>query len=450
MASEQDTAELTDRIEGILRGPDIEKAAEAVASIHPADRADLYERLDPELREAFLSVLSSEAMGELLEYLEEEVRERVVERMPRVSLARVLDKTSQDTAVDVLRTLAPAEMARVLSAMTTASEITPLLEHADESAGGLMTRGYVALHPEMTTQQAITFLRLRKPVVEEAYYLYVLDAANRLLGVVNLRELLISDLDTPIVNVMTKDSITVEADTDQEEVARLIQHYRLRALPVVNEQGVLSGIVTADDAMEVASEEATEDMYRMVGLLSDDSVYAPVMVSARRRIPWLGINVVAVFLAAAIVAAFEDTIAKAAALAIFMPVVAGLGGNSGIQSITIVVRGMALGEIKTEDAMRVLMKEAVIGLVKGVIFGLTIGLVAWAWQAEPWWGLVVGLALMLNMLVAGLLGAVIPLGLRALRLDPAVASGIFLTAFTDVMGFLFLLGLGALLIDKLT
>ena len=449
MASEQDTAELTDRIEGILRGPDIEKAAEAVASIHPADRADLYERLDPELREAFLSVLSSEAMGELLEYLEEEVRERVVERMPRVSLARVLDKTSQDTAVDVLRTLAPAEMARVLSAMTTASEITPLLEHADESAGGLMTRGYVALHPEMTTQQAITFLRLRKPVVEEAYYLYVLDAANRLLGVVNLRELLISDLDTPIVDVMTKDSITVEADTDQEEVARLIQHYRLRALPVVNEQGVLSGIVTADDAMEVASEEATEDMYRMVGLLSDDSVYAPVMVSARRRIPWLGINVVAVFLAAAIVAAFEDTIAKAAALAIFMPVVAGLGGNSGIQSITIVVRGMALGEIKTEDAMRVLMKEAVIGLVKGVIFGLTIGLVAWAWQAEPWWGLVVGLALMLNMLVAGLLGAVIPLGLRALRLDPAVASGIFLTAFTDVMGFLFLLGLGALLIDKL-
>ena len=449
MASEQDTAELTDRIEGILRGPDIEKAAEAVASIHPADRADLYERLDPELREAFLSVLSSEAMGELLEYLEEEVRERVVERMPRVSLARVLDKTSQDTAVDVLRTLAPAEMARVLSAMTTASEITPLLEHADESAGGLMTRGYVALHPEMTTQQAITFLRLRKPVVEEAYYLYVLDAANRLLGVVNLRELLISDLDTPIVNVMTKDSITVEADTDQEEVARLIQHYRLRALPVVNEQGVLSGIVTADDAMEVASEEATEDMYRMVGLLSDDSVYAPVMVSARRRIPWLGINVIAVFLAAAIVAAFEDTIAKAAALAIFMPVVAGLGGNSGIQSITIVVRGMALGEIKTEDAMRVLMKEAVIGLVKGVIFGLTIGLVAWAWQAEPWWGLVVGLALMLNMLVAGLLGAVIPLGLRALRLDPAVASGIFLTAFTDVMGFLFLLGLGALLIDKL-
>ena len=450
MATEQDTTELTDRIEGILRGPDIEKATEAIASIHPADRADLYERLEPELREAFLSVLSSEAMGELLEYLDEEVREKVVERMPRVSLARVLDKTSQDAAVDVLRTLAPAEMARVLSTMTTASEITPLLKHADESAGGLMTRGYVALHPEMTAQQAITFLRLRKPVVEEAYYLYVLDAANRLLGVVNLRELLISDLDIRIVDVMTKDSITVKPDADQEEVARLIQHYRLRALPVVDEHGVLSGIVTADDAMEVASEEATEDMYRMVGLLSDDSVSAPVIVSARRRIPWLGINVITAFLAAAMVAAFEDTIAKAAALAVFMPVVAGLGGNSGVQSITVVVRGLALGEIKTEDATRVLIKEGVIGLMKGVIIGLTIGVIAWVWQAEPWWGLVVGLALMLNMLMAGLLGAVIPLGLRALKLDPAIASGIFLTAFTDVMGFLFLLGLGALLIDKLT
>jgi magnesium transporter len=450
MATEQDTRELTDRVEAILRGPDIGKAAELIASIHPADRADLYERLDPELREAFLSLLSSEEMADLLEYLEDDVREIVVARMPRVTLARVLDKTSQDRAVDVLRTLGPAEMARVLSTMTTASEITPLLQHADESAGGLMTRGYVALHPEMTTQQAITFLRLRKPVVEEAYYLYVLDAANRLLGVVNLRELLISELDTPIVEVMTKDSITVEPDMDQEEVARLIQRYRLRALPVVDEQRVLQGIVTADDAMEVASEEATEDMYRMVGLLSDDSVYAPVIVSARRRIPWLGINVVAVFLAAAMVAAFEDTIAKAAALAVFMPVVAGLGGNSGIQTITIVVRSMALGEIKTGDAVRVLMKEAAIGLVKGVIFGLIIGLVAWAWQAEPWWGLVVGVALMLNMLVAGLLGAVIPLGLRALKLDPAIASGIFLTALTDVMGFLFLLGLGALLIDQLT
>jgi magnesium transporter len=450
MAAEQEISELTDRVEATLRGPDIAEATEVISSIHPADRADLYERLDPDLRETFLSVLSAEEMADLLEYLEEDVRQKVVARMPRATLARVLDKTSQDAAVDVLRTLAPAEMARVLSAMSTASEITPLLGHADESAGGLMTRGYVALHPDMTAQQAITFLRLRKPVVDEAYYLYVLDAANRLLGVVNLRELLISEPDTPIVEVMTKDSIKVQADMDQEEVARLIQHYRLRALPVVDEQGVLSGIVTADDAMEVASDEATEDMYRMVGLLSDDSVYAPVMVSARRRLPWLAINLMAAFLAAAMVAAFKDTIAKAAALAVFMPVVAGQGGNSGIQSITIVIRALAVGEVQLADARWVLAKEAAIGLVKGLIFGVLIGVIAWAWQGKPAWGLVVGLAMLLNMLLAGLLGAIIPLGLRTLKLDPAIASGIFLTAFTDMLGFLFLLGLGTLLISQLT
>ena len=450
MTTEQDAAEIAEGVEEALRGDDAERAAEVIAALHPADRADLYERLDPELREAFFSVLSTEQMAELMEYLDEEVRGVVTARMTRVTLARVLDRTSNDVAVDVLRTLPPSDMARVLSAMSTAQEISPLLEHADESAGGLMTRGYVALHPEMTVQQAITFLRLRKPLADEAYYLYVLDASNRLQGVVNLRELLISEADTPIVSVMTKDAITVAPDTDQEEVARLVQHYRLRALPVVDEDRVLRGIITADDAMEVASEEATEDMYRMVGLLSDDSVYAPVLVSARRRIPWLAINLLAAFAAAAMVAAFEDTIAKAAALAVFMPVVAGQGGNSGIQSITIVVRGLALGEIQPEDARWVLAKEGAIGLVKGIVFGLLIGVIAWAWQGEPAWGLVVGVALLLNMLMAGFLGAVIPLTLRALRLDPAIASGIFLTAFTDALGFLFLLGLGTLLVSELT
>jgi magnesium transporter len=450
MTTEQDAVDLTERVEKALGGADVERAAETIAALHPADRADLFERLEPDLREAFLSLLSTEETAELLEYLDEEVGRAVTARMPRLTLARVLDKMSNDAAVDVLRTLHPADTARVLSSMTTAQEITPLLGHADESAGGLMTLGYVALHPEMTVQQAITFLRLRKPLADEAYYLYVLDADDRLLGVVNLRELLISDPDRPIVEVMTKDAISVPPERDQEEAARLIQKYRLRALPVVDEDRVLRGIITADDAMEVASEEATEDMYRMVGLLSDDSVFAPVAVSARRRVPWLAINLVTAFAAAAIVAAFEDTIAKAAALAVFMPVVAGQGGNSGIQSITIVIRGLALGEIRSEDARRVLAKEVTIGLVKGLVFGLVIGGVAWAWQGAPAWGLVVGLAMLGNMLVAGFLGATIPLFLRALRLDPAVASGIFLTAFTDVLGFLFLLGMGALMIDQLT
>ncbi len=450
MTTEQEVATLTKRLEELLRGDTVQEAVHLIASIHPADQADLYLRLDPDLRQAFQALLSAEGLADLLTYLDEEVRSEVVERMPRAALARVLDRTDNDIAVDVLRRLAPAEAARVLSNMATAAEITPLLPHPDESAGGLMTRGYIALHKDMTAAEAITYLRLRKPFAEEAYYLYVLDAANRLQGVVNLRQLIISDPQARIEDVMATDAVTVAPGTDQEEAARLIQRYRLRALPVVDEGGVLSGIITADDLIDVITEEATEDMYRLAGLPADDSVFAPVRVSARRRIPWLAINLATAFLAAGMVAVFEETIAKAAALAVFMPVVAGQGGNAGIQTITIVVRGIALGEIESQDAQRVLSKEIALGVIRGIIFGLAVGLIAWAWKGNWAWGLVVGLAMLLNMLVAGLLGAIIPLTLRALRADPAIASGIFLTTFTDVLGFFFLLGLATLLISQLT
>ena len=450
MTTEQETATLAKRLEELLRGDDVAGAVELLTSIHPADQADLYLRLDPEARQALLALLSGEGLAQLLGHLDEEFRQEVVERMPRAALAPILDRAENDVAVDILRLLPPAEATRVLSNMATAADITPLLGHADESAGGLMTRGYVALHKEMTAAEAMTFLRLRKPLAEEAYYLYVLDAHNRLQGVVNLRQLIISEPETRIEDVMTRDAIFVKPDTDQEEAARLTQHYRLRALPVVDEEGVLRGIITADDLIDVLAEEATEDMYRMVGLPAAESIYAPLRESTRRRLPWLFINLFAAFAAGAMVAVFEDTIARAAALAVFMPVVAGQGGNAGIQTITIVVRGIAVGEIELRDARRILAKEVAIGIVKGLSFGLVVGAIAWAWQGNYAWGVVVGLALLFNMLVAGSLGALIPLGLRALRLDPAIASGIFLTTFTDVLGFLFLLGLATLLINQLT
>ena len=450
MTTEQDTAEIAERVEEALRGDDVERAAEVIASLHPADRADLYERLDPELREAFFSVLSTEEMADLMEYLDEEVRGAVTARMTRVTLARVLDRTSNDVAVDVLRTLPPSDMARVLSAMSTAQEISPLLEHADESAGGLMTRGYVALHPEMTVQQAITFLRLRKPLADEAYYLYVLDAGNHLQGVVNLRELLISEADTPIVSVMTKDAITVAPETDQEEVARLVQHYRLRAVPVVDEDRVLRGIITADDAMAVASEEATEDIYLLAGLDVQESVFSPVTRALRRRVPWLLVNLMTAFLAALTVSAFEDTISKVAVLAAFMPIIAGHGGNTGTQATTLVVRGIALGEVRLQDASRIAVKEVAFGLVHGSLAGtLTAGL-ALVLTGNLWFAGVVFGAMIGNIVVAGLAGGLIPLALRAAKIDPALASAIWLTTFTDVMGFLLLLGMGTLLISQLT
>jgi len=450
MTADQDTATLVKSLEELLGSDDIAAARDLLESIHPADQADLYQRLPPEGREGLLALLSAEGIAQLIAHLEEDVREQLVDRMPRAALAAVLDHAANDVAADVLRLLPPSETARVLSNMATAADITPLLGHADESAGGLMTRGYVALHRDMTVAEAMTFLRLSKPLAEEAYYLYVLDSANRLEGIVNLRQLIVSDPQAVIADVMARDIVTVSPDADQEEAARLLQHYRLRALPVTDEQGILSGIITADDVIDVITEEATEDMYRLAGLPVDESIFAPVAVSARKRIPWLVINLLTAFLAAGMVAVFEGTIQKAAALAVFMPIIAGQGGNAGIQTITIVVRGIALGEIEPRDARRVLSKEIALGVIRGILFGLAVGLIAWAWKGAWGWGLVVGVAMLLNMLVAGLFGVLVPLGMRKARLDPAIASGVFLTTFTDIMGFLFLLGLATLLIGQLT
>ncbi|MEX0683825.1 MAG: magnesium transporter [Dehalococcoidia bacterium] len=449
MTTEQETTDL-ERLQALLQGDDVQGAIELLEDLHPADQADLFESLDEDDRLRMLALLSAEGTAALLEHLDEEEMHSVVEAMPRATLARVLDNTDNDVAVDILRMLPPAEAARTLSQMTTAAEVTPLLGHEDESAGGLMTRGYITLHRDMTVAEALAFLRATRPAAEEAYYLYVLDAANRLQGVVNLRQLVVSDPETHLEEVMETDVISVLEDADQEEAANLLQHYRLRALPVVDKDGALKGVITSDDIIDVIQEEATEDMYRMAGLPADESIYAPISVSARRRIPWLLLNLVTAFAAGGIVAIFEGTIADAAALAVFMPIIAGQGGNAGIQTVTIVVRGIALGEVEPSDAWVVLRKEIALGVIRGVLFGALVGGAAFAWKGEWAWGVVVGGAMLLNMIVAGLVGTFIPLGMRRLKLDPAIASGVFLTTFTDMLGFLFLLGFAALMIDRLT
>ena len=450
VTSDEERAELFQRAEELLRGDDLEAARELVMEMHGADAADLFPRLGESERSAMLALLAAEQQAHLIEHLDEEPLREVVELMPRASLARILDLTDYDVAVDVLKILPPSETVRTLSGMQTASEVTPLLRHADETAGGIMTPGYVALHQDMTVEEALSFLRVRRPVAEEVYYLYVLDARNRMQGVVALRQLVVSSPGTRIEEIMNPDVASVLPGTDQEEAAQLLQRYRLRALPVVSADGVLEGVITSDDAIDVITEEATEDMYRMAGLYGEETVFSPIQVSARRRIPWLIVNVATLLVAGVLIAAFEGTIERAAALAIFMPIVAGVGGNAGIQTITIVVRGLTLGEVEPHDASRVLTKELTLGVLRGLVFGVLVGGIAYAWQGAWGWGVVVGVAMLLNMLVAGLLGSLIPLGLRAMRQDPASGSSVILMASTDILGFFFLLGFGSLLIDQLT
>ncbi len=450
MTTEQDIAADLAGLQELLQGDEVQPAIDLLESMHPADQADLYEALDEDDQPKVLALLSGEGIAHLLGHLEDEQRRSVVDKMPRATLARVLDASDFDVAVDILHSIPPAEAVMTLSQMNTAAEVTPLLAHADESAGGLMTRGYIAVHRDMTAGEVIDFLRATKPAAEEAYYLYVLDAANHLEGVVSLRQLIVSAPETLLEDVMEREPIAVAVETDQEEAANLMQHYRLRSLPVVDEAGVLSGVITSDDIIDVIQDEATEDMYYIAGLPGDDSLQAPLQLSARKRIPWLMVSLATSFMAGAVVALFEGTIEQAAALVVFMPIIAAQSGSAGIQTVTIVVRGIALHELEAAEAWRVLRKEIALGVIRGVLFGVLVGAAAYLWQGEPAWGLVVGGAMLLNMIVAGLLGLLIPMTLRAVKLDPAIASGILLVSFTDILGFLMLLGFGALAIDQLT
>lgn len=357
---------------------------------------------------------------------------------------------TSDDAADVLQSLSPDDARLVLANMQTAGSVSPLLKHAPESAGGLMTRGYVALRPEMRVGETLPYLRSVRPLPEEAYYLYVLDEANRLVGVVNLRMLIVADLSARLSDIMTKEIIFVAPGTDQEECARVMQRYRLLALPVVGEGGVLEGIITGDDLIDVLSQEATEDMLRMAGVGVQERAFSPVLESASRRIPWLAFNMAWAFAGAFIISLFEGTLEKVAVLAVFMPMIAGQCGNAGIQTATIVVRSMALGELDGKVIFRLLRKEWALSLIKGLIFGTILGLVAWLWKGEPVLGLIAGTSMALNMLVAGTTGVVLPLTLRRLGYDPATIAGVFDTMLTDLMGFVIYLGLATIFISKLT
>ena len=248
---------------------------------------------------------------------------------------------------------------------------------------------------------------------------------------------------------MTPDVVSVRTDEDQEAAARRIERYNLVALPVIDDNRRLVGVISVDDLIDVIEEEATEDMYRMAGLVDNESLLRPIVSSATPRLAWLLVNLVTAFAAAAMVNTFEGTIERVAALAVFMPIIAGMGGNAGVQTITLVVRSLALGTVEARQLGRVLRRELVLAVANGVVIGLLVGVLAFAWKGNVALGVVAGVAMLLNIVTAVTAGVLVPLTLKTLRLDPALASGVIVTTFTDVLGFLFFLGLATLLVDRL-
>jgi magnesium transporter len=354
-----------------------------------------------------------------------------------------------DEAADLLGDLDPAQAAQALAALEESEELRPFLAYPDESAGGLMTAAEVVLHQEMTAGEAIAHLRTIAPDAETVYYLFVVDQMQRLVGVVSLRQLVVVPPQTRVGEIMDPDVIRVAAEEDQEIAARLMSRYDLVALPVVDAAQHMLGVITHDDLVEVLEEEATEDIFRLGGVPEEHAADLPLPAALRTRLPWLVLNLGTAMASALVLSLFEGTIARVAVLAAFFPIVAGVSGSAGTQTLTVTVRGLALGELSPGEGFRTLGREVLIGLANGIAVGGLVALIALAWHGTPMLGVVVGCATLLNMIGAAVAGALVPIVLQVLEVDPALASPILVTTITDAFGYFIYLGLATLTISML-
>jgi magnesium transporter len=415
---------------------------------HPADLAQVFSELPERDRHAAFSVLldrNSRLAMEALSELGPDVGASMLADRSAEEIARFVQELATDDAAAIVDHL-PEELSQAVLELMRKKEgadVGNLLEYEEKTAGRIMNPNVFALAEDMTVAEAITALQASRDV-EMVFYLYVVDERRHLVGVVSLRRLLLVAPDTPLKRLMATDLISVRVETDQEDVARQVASYNLLAIPVVDEENKLVGVITVDDVIDVIKDEATEDIYRLAGVSSDDHIFTPARESLRKRLPWLWVNLATAFIAASVVKLFEGAIGKVTALAVFMPVVAGMGGNAATQTLTVIVRGIALGELTWGNSRKALVKEALVGLGNGVGCGSVAALVAWALQGSPALGGVLALAMIINMFVAATAGTLIPLALRALKVDPALASSVFITTLTDVFGFMSFLGLGSL------
>ena len=422
--------------------PDAARLRTLVAELHEADLAALIEALDPEERTRLIRLLGDDFDFTALTELDETLRVQILEALPAKMVAEGVRDLDSDDAVTLLEDLEPEEQAEILAEMPPVERaaVARSLEYPEESAGRLMQTDLIAVPPFWDVGRAIDYMREEKDLPDEFYLLFVVDAAYHLVGTVALDRLLRSKRPTPISAIMDTDFEAVKAVDDQEDVARTFERYNLVAAPVLDDDGRLVGVITFDDIVDVIEEEAEEDIRRLAGV-GDEETSDTVGYVARSRIPWLLVNVVTAFIAAAVIGLFGASIEQMVALAILMPIVASMSGNAGIQAMTVTIRAIATRDIAARAALKAIGREILVGLINGLAVAVVIGIAAGLWFESIDLGVVIGVALVVCLLVAGLVGATIPLAFDRMGVDPAVASGVIVTAITDVAGFSVFLGL---------
>jgi magnesium transporter len=420
---------------------------ELLEPVHAADIADILEQISTSERRALLALWHVDIDADVLSELDDSLREEVLDLLPDQVLADAARDLETDDVVDLIEDLEEPQQELVLDALEDADRVAveAALQYPEDSAGRLMQRELVLAPTHWNVGQVIDYLREEKDLPEQFYHVMIVDPRMRPVGKVPLGSLMSSARDVPLTSIMEDDFRTIPVLQSEEDVAYAFNQYHMVSAPVVDADERLVGVITIDDAMEVLGEEAEEDIMRLAGL-GDESLTDRVISTTRQRFPWLAVNLVTSILASLVIAQFAGTIEAIVALAIMMPIVASMGGNAGTQSLTVAVRAMATKDLTGSNVWRVIRREAFVGLANGVIFAVVIGVVGVVWFGTPMLGVVLALAMVANMLVAGLAGILIPIGLDKLGVDPALASGAFVTTVTDVVGFFAFLGLAALML----
>ena len=436
-------------LEFILESP-FETILEQIDEIHPVDFLEALGEFDDDPL-IILEKLPDEYVALLLDYAEDDEKFNLLSLFSKNRQAQIISEMSSDELVDLLGTLDEDEQNEIITNMNTeeVEEVKTLLSYDPESAGGIMATEFISIKETDTVNETINYLRTMAPDSETPYYIYVVDDLDVLKGVVPLRQIIVSTPDTLIKDIMIENIISAPVDMDQEEVSHIFEKYGFMAIPVVDHNGEILGIITVDDVMEIMKEEYTEDMFRLAGLDEEEKVAGTVIGAIKSRLPWLLVNLVTATLAAKTVSLFENTIAQIVALATFMPMVAGMGGNAGSQTLTLIIRGIAIGEISYENQADILKKEIAIGIINGLCLGLVVGVLGYFWVGSLAFGFVIGTAMLLNLIVATISGYLVPLLLNKAGIDPALASAVFVTTVTDVLGFFFFLGLATIMLQYL-
>ena len=440
-----------ERILAILDAVEVGDASAVAATLEPlhaADIADFLEQISGQQRRAFLALAPGELDGDVLSELEEGVREEVIEALPREALAEAVRELDTDDVVDILEDLEDSDQAFILDSLESEDRaaVESSLAWPEYSAGRLMQSETVTVPQDWAVGQAIDYMRAAEWLPDQFYHVILVDERHRPTGYVTLGRILSSRRDAALSELTEEGFLSVEATEEEEEVAHLFNKYHLISMPVVDQAGRLVGVITIDDAMTVLDDELEEDMLRMAGVNEESSVSDRIIDTARGRFPWLLVNLITAILASVVIAQFADAIDAMVALAVLMPIVASMGGNAGTQSMTVAVRALATRELTGQNTRRVIWRELVVGLINGLAFGLIMAAVVGFWFGVPMLAVVIALSMIATLASAALSGIVLPVILDKMNVDPALASGPFVTTVTDVVGFFAFLGLASVML----